>query len=70
MIMNIKHGETYCCRRLRLLEYLLNKGFEPYKVIPDSQNWRYKNWLFKNSAELESTITGYFANKKPNNSNN
>lgn len=68
--MNIKHGETYCCRRLRLLEYLLNKGFEPYKTIPDSQNWKYKNWLFNNSPELESTITEYFANRKPNNSNN
>ena len=56
----LKHGEVYCCKRLRLLEYLLSKGFQPYTVIPDSQNWKYKNWLFKNSKELEIALDNYF----------
>lgn len=62
--MNIKHGETYCCRRLRLLEYLLNKGFEPYATIPEPTNYKYKNWLFYNSPALERVITEYFNSKK------
>lgn len=62
--MEMKHGEIYTVKRLRLLEYLLNKGFEPYTTIPDSQNWRYKNWLFNNSPELESVINEYFNSKK------
>ena len=64
MIMNIKHGETYCCRRLRLLEYLLNKGFEPYATVPEPENYKYKNWLFHNSEELEETINTYFKKLK------
>ena len=58
--MNIKHGETYCCKRLRLLEFLLAEGFEPYTTVPDSQNWKYKNWLFHNSVELEAALDRYF----------
>lgn len=56
----LRHGEVYCCKRLRLLEYLLDKGFKPYTTIPDSQNWKYRNWLFKNSKELERVIEDYF----------
>lgn len=56
----LQHGEVYTCKRLRLLEYLLSEGFEPYTTIPDSQNWKYKNWLFKNSPELEMCLHQYF----------
>lgn len=59
----LKHGEVYCVKRLRLLEYLLDKGFKPYATIPDSTNWKYKNWLFKNSEKLEIYIEDYFKNK-------
>lgn len=62
--MKIKHGEVYCCRRLRLLEYLLSKGFEPYATVPEAENYKFKNWLFKNSIELEEALTNYFEKKK------
>ena len=57
----MKHGNYYTCRRLRLLEYLLNKGFEPVRTVPDINNWRFKNWLFENSPELEEALTEYFS---------
>lgn len=56
----LKHGEVYCCKRLRLLEYLLDKGFKPYATTPDATNWKYKNWLFTNSEELEMALDNYF----------
>ena len=56
----MKHGDTFCCKRLRLLEHLLSKGFEPYATIPEATNYKYKNWLFYNSDELEETIDSYF----------
>ena len=62
--MEMKHGAVYCCRRLRLLEHLLDKGFEPYATVPEPENYKYKNWLFNNSPELESVITEYFNSKK------
>lgn len=62
--MGIKHKETYCCKRLRLLEYLLSKDFEPYATVPDANNYKYKNWLFHNSEELELALDEYFSMKK------
>jgi hypothetical protein len=56
--------EYYCCKKLRLLEALLNAGFEPYATIPDSTNWKYKNWLFYNDEKLEEFLENYFAKYK------
>jgi hypothetical protein len=56
----MKHGEYYTCQRLRLLEFLLKRGFEPIKDIPDPMNWKFRHWIFKNSAELEDALTEYF----------
>jgi hypothetical protein len=57
----VKHKNAfYTVKRLRLLEYLMNLGFEPYKTIPDADNPKYKWWLFENSAELEGAINAYF----------
>lgn len=62
--MNImKHGEYYCCKRLRLLQYLLEAGFEPETTIPDPTNYKYKWWRFKNSDALEAAIDDFFAKK-------
>ena len=59
----MKHGKYYCCKRLRLLQFLLEQGFEPAQTIPDATNWRYKNWLFENSDALEAAIEKFFENK-------
>lgn len=50
----------YTVKRLRLLEYLLDKGFEVAKTIPDPSNPKYKWWLFVNTPELEAVVTEYF----------
>ena len=55
-------GEYYICKRLRLLEYLLDKGYEPIRSIPDPDNWKLKNWIFKNSEQLTNDINDYFNN--------
>lgn len=58
----MKHGKQYCCKRWRMLTYLMEKGFKPIKVIPDATKPEYNNWIFSNSVELEEAITEYFEN--------
>lgn len=56
----MKHGEVYTCKRLRLLNYLTDKGFYPFEIVPDINNPKYKTWKFKNSPELERCLKEYF----------
>ena len=56
----MKHGKEYCCKRWRMLTYLMERGFTPIKVIPDATRVNYKNWIFENSPELEQVIEEYF----------
>lgn len=59
----MKHTqEFYTCKRLRLLQYLLEKGFEPATTVPDPSNYRYNMWLFKNTESLQQTVEEYFNN--------
>lgn len=58
----MKHGEQYCCKRWRMLSYLVERGFKPIKAIPDCTRADYKNWIFQNSDELEDAINEYFEN--------
>lgn len=51
----------YTCKRLRMLEWLKNKGFKPVKMIPDATNDKYNWWLFEVSPELEKAVDEYFA---------
>lgn len=52
--------EFYSCKRLRLLQYLMECGFMPEAEMPDPKNIKYKWWLFRNSVELETAIDRYF----------
>lgn len=56
----------YICKRLRLLEYLQNQGFEPVKTIPDATNPKYKWWLFEKNEKFEIKLQEYFTNLKVN----
>ncbi len=58
----IHKNSFYTCKRLRLLEFLVNNGFEPVKTIPDATNTKYNWWLFENTPELEKVIEIYFNN--------
>lgn len=60
MTTECKHGKFYTCKRLRMLEFLLNKGFQPTKTSPDPFNWKYVHWIFENSPELEIAVEEYF----------
>lgn len=61
---NNRRAGYYTCKRLRMLEYLKRKGFEPYLTLPDVTNPHYNVWRFKNTPELEKAIEEYFANKE------
>lgn len=49
-------NKYYICKRLRLLEFLRNKGFLPIRTEPDIKNPRYNVWIFENSTDLLDTI--------------
>jgi len=53
--------KQYVCKRLRLLEYLKNKGYNPIKTIPDATNPKY-NWFIFNSEEdgFNTALNEYF----------
>lgn len=57
---NCKHGKVFTCRRLRMLNYLRDRGFIPFKSVPEINNPKYYNWLFYNSPELEQAINEWF----------
>ena len=57
-------NKYYTVKRLRMLEYLMNKGFEPLHTMPDPSNPKYHWWKFENTVELEEAVTEYFNSKK------
>ena len=59
--MNETNKKPYVCKRLRMCEYLVNRGFTPSATIPDATNPRYKWWLFDTSDELDAAVREYFA---------
>jgi ribulose bisphosphate carboxylase small subunit len=65
MMKERKHSrEYYTCKRLRLLQYLIERGFEPYTEMPDPTNYKMRWWLFKGTVELDEAIDEYFAQFK------
>lgn len=61
----IKHTkEHYTCKRLRMLNYLREKGFTPVATIPEPNNVKYNWWLFENTPELQKCVTEYFEQLK------
>lgn len=53
-------------KRLRLLQYLLDRGFTDYKIIPDPTSTKagYNWFVFKNTPELQQIVDEYFVNIK------
>ena len=37
---------TYTCKRMRLLTFLMDKGFMPFVTLPDKDNPSYRVWKF------------------------
>lgn len=55
---------TYTCKRLRMFEYLIKRGFNPTATIPDANNSKYNWWLFEMTPELDNAIAEYFKTLK------
>lgn len=53
---------TYTVKRLRLLQFLVNKGFKDYVVIPDPTTNKNYNWfIFEKTPELEEALREYYS---------
>ena len=59
----LKYGEYYTCKRLRLLSFLKQRGFTEWTTIPDFSNPKYNLWITKNSPQLEAAVDEYFSTK-------
>ena len=49
----------YVVKRIRLLDYLVSKNLFPNAIQPDATNPHYKNWIYKNTPELEAALAEY-----------
>lgn len=54
-----RDSDYYICKRLRLLDYLMEKGFKPKKTLPDARNPKYNVWIFDNSPELADSVEDF-----------
>lgn len=59
-IKECKHkSPIYVVKRIRLLDYLVSKNLFPNAIQPDATNPHYKNWIYKNTPELEAALAAY-----------
>lgn len=63
----MEKSRTYVCRKLFLYYLLTERGFEPFRVVPDKFNCRHTVWLYTDSPELQAVVTEYYANAPKNN---
>ena len=56
--------KTYVCKRTRMAAYLMERGFQPYKIAPDRDNPVYSVYLFTESPELYRSVMEYVTGKK------
>lgn len=58
----MNNDNIYYVKRLRLLNYLVGKGFRDYEVVPDPTSRKGYNWfLFEHTEELQQALDEYFA---------
>ena len=60
----MNNKKVYVCKRLKLYDWLVNHGFEPFCKRRDRENYNYYVWLFDDTDELQSSITEYYNNKR------
>lgn len=59
-VKECKHkSPIYVVKRIRLLDYLVSKNLFPNAIQPDATNPHYKNWIYKNTPELEAALAAY-----------
>lgn len=61
----MNHNATYTVKRLRLLTWLVNRGFKDYTIIPDPTSTKNYNWfVFEKTEALEEALAEYFSKKE------
>ena len=55
-----KYGEVYTVKRMRMMNWLCDRGYYPMYAVRDKDNPNYRVWKYKNSPELEAAIDEYF----------
>lgn len=61
------NNKKYICKRLRLLFFLVDRGFTKYEVMQDPTTTKNYNWfIFENSDELQKAVAEFFAPTKIN----
>ena len=51
----------FVCKRLRLCNYLMERGFTPCKVEPDKKNPQYSIYLCEETPALTAAVIHYFS---------
>ena len=59
-------GKTYVCKRTRMAAYLMEHGFQPYRIAPDRDNPVFSVYLFTESPELYRAVMDYTTGNKNN----
>lgn len=60
MIMN--NEKVYYVKYLRMLNWLITKGFRNYEVIPDPTSHKNYNWfVFERTPEFDRAVEEYHA---------
>lgn len=53
------NSPTFVCKRLRICDHLIKKGFVPYETVPDKGNPQYHVYLFEQTPELLEAVAEY-----------
>lgn len=54
--------KLYVCRRIRLLNWLMERGFVFIKTKKDKYNPKYNVWIFIETPELKAAVDEYYSN--------
>lgn len=54
---------TYVCRRLRLYNFLTERGFVPYQTAPDKYDCKRIIWLYEDCKEIQNAVKEYYSMK-------
>lgn len=52
----------YVCKRIKLLNWLMEKGFMFIEARKDKYNSNYNVWIFIETPELKTAVDEYYSN--------
>lgn len=55
---------VYICRKIRLYEFLTNKGFKPVRALTDKNDCKRLVWMYEDTPELQAAVTEYYSKIK------